>query len=428
MKPSVLPADTYVVVNKTILSDQDRKLLTMLYQPILGNDAVSLYFTLWSYLDKSELFSHEWTHHHLMTSMRLKLTQIVEAREKLEAVGLIKTYYKKNHVNHFVYVMYSPLPVNEFLKNPILSVSLYNNVGSAEYKNIVDYFKMPSLNLRDYEDISAKFDEVFEAVPITNLDNLLTDIKRKSISSFELVSKVDIESVISLIPDDILNKRSLTKDTKDLIHKLSFVYNLSEDDMGDLIRNSINEKKMIDKEALRKNAKNYYQFENGGKLPSIVYRNQPEYLRKPLGDTSPRAKIIYQFETTSPYDLLVGKYKGANLTKNDKDILSLLALDMNLKPGVINVLIDYVLKINDNKLNRNFVETIASQWKRAGIETVTDAMDIAEREYKKRKNGYVNSKTKKENIKPSWFGEDIKATKASEEEVLEIETILSDFK
>lgn len=101
---------------------------------------------------------------------------------------------------------------------------------------------------------------------------------------------------------------------------------------------------------------------------------------------------------------------------------------MNLKPGVINVLIDYVLKINDNKLNRNFVETIASQWKRAGIETVTDAMDIAEREYKKRKNGYVNSKTKKENIKPSWFGEDIKATKASEEEVLEIETILSDFK
>ena len=138
MKHAVLPADTYVVINKTILSDQDRKLLTMLYQPILGNIAISLYFTLWSYLDKSELISKEWTHHHLMTSMRLKLTDIEEAREKLEAVGLIKTYYKKNHVNHFVYVMYSPLSVSEFLKNPILSTSLYNNVGDTEYKNIIE--------------------------------------------------------------------------------------------------------------------------------------------------------------------------------------------------------------------------------------------------------------------------------------------------
>ena len=121
MKYNVLPADTYVVINKTILSDQDRKLLTMLYQPILGNIAISLYFTLWGYLDKSEIISKEWTHHHLMTNMRLKLTDILEAREKLEAVGLIKTYYKKNHVNHFVYAMYSPLGVNEFLKNPILA-------------------------------------------------------------------------------------------------------------------------------------------------------------------------------------------------------------------------------------------------------------------------------------------------------------------
>ena len=95
MKHTVLPADVFVVINKTILSDQDRKLLTMLYQPILGNIAISLYFTLWAYLDKNELMSKEWTHHHLMTNMRLKLTDIEEARGKLEAVGLIKTYYKK---------------------------------------------------------------------------------------------------------------------------------------------------------------------------------------------------------------------------------------------------------------------------------------------------------------------------------------------
>ena len=45
---SVLPADTFIVVNKTILCDNDRKLLTLLYQPIIGSQAISLYYTLWA--------------------------------------------------------------------------------------------------------------------------------------------------------------------------------------------------------------------------------------------------------------------------------------------------------------------------------------------------------------------------------------------
>ena len=95
---TVLPADTYLVVNKTILNDKDRKMLIMLYQPIIGQQAVSLYFTLWSYLDQNELLSCAWTHHHLMTNMQLSLNQIIQAREKLEAIGLLKTYLKKGDI------------------------------------------------------------------------------------------------------------------------------------------------------------------------------------------------------------------------------------------------------------------------------------------------------------------------------------------
>ena len=97
----VLPADTYIVLNKTILGDFDRKLLILLYQPIIGSIAISLYFTLWSYLDQAETSSTEWTHHQLMTSMRMKLKEIIQAREKLEAIGLMKTYQKKDNVNYF---------------------------------------------------------------------------------------------------------------------------------------------------------------------------------------------------------------------------------------------------------------------------------------------------------------------------------------
>ena len=73
LKVSVLPADTYIVVNKTVFGDNDRRILTMLYQPIIGSVAVNLYLTLWSFLDKNEVKSMEWTHHHLMVNMGMKL-------------------------------------------------------------------------------------------------------------------------------------------------------------------------------------------------------------------------------------------------------------------------------------------------------------------------------------------------------------------
>jgi len=63
LKEKVLPADTFIVVNKTILNEYDRKLLIMLYQPIIGYKAISLYFSLWMYLDKIEVMSNEFTHH-----------------------------------------------------------------------------------------------------------------------------------------------------------------------------------------------------------------------------------------------------------------------------------------------------------------------------------------------------------------------------
>ena len=70
-KHHILPADTYIVRNRTVFSENDRTLLIMLYQPLIGSTAISLYFTLWAYLDKSEVLSCEWTHHHLMTNMRI---------------------------------------------------------------------------------------------------------------------------------------------------------------------------------------------------------------------------------------------------------------------------------------------------------------------------------------------------------------------
>jgi len=93
-------------------------------------------------------------------------------------------------------------------------------------------------------------------------------------------------------------------------------------------------------------------------------------------------KMIYTYETTSPYDFLTGRNKGIKPSKNDLNLLEILLIDYELTPGVVNVLIDYVLKINNNKLTKNFILTIASQWKRSNIKTVSAAMDICKKENK----------------------------------------------
>ena len=102
-KVSLLPADIYTVVSKTILNLEDRDNLIMLYEPIMGPLAVSLYLTLWRDLKNNSFKSEEYNHHHLMSIMKLDLKSIKEARTALESLGLLKTYVKRGDVYSYIY-------------------------------------------------------------------------------------------------------------------------------------------------------------------------------------------------------------------------------------------------------------------------------------------------------------------------------------
>ena len=409
---TILPADTYSVINKTIINDTDKKIISMLYQPIIGFAAVSLYLTLLDDLSKSEMMSEDQTHHHLMATMQLKLEDIVIAREKLEAVGLLRTYIKKGSINNYVYLVYSPISAHEFFNHPILNIVLYNNLGKKEYEKLLNYYKIPKINLKDYEEVTSSFDEVFHSTTGNVLD-INDDITKRDSNNIHINKGVDFNLLISSFPDNLINEKCFNKETKELINALSFTYNLSTIDMQNLVRNSINEKGLIDKTTLRKSCRDYYQFENNGNLPTLIYNKQPDYLKKPTGDSSKWAKMVYAFENLNPYQFLKAKYKGAEPTDRDKRLIESLLVDQKLNPGVVNVLIAYVLKTNNEQLKKSYVETIAGQLKRKNIETVEEAMRLTEAEHKKLKglaSAKTNTKqiakkakTQTEEIIPAWF-------------------------
>ena len=368
---TVLPADTYTVINKSIIQDSNRHIITMLYQPIIGYVATSLYFTLIDDLDKREVMSDDYTHHHLMSTMQLKLSEIITARKKLEAVGLLRTLFKTDHVNHFVYLLYSPMSANDFLNHPILNIVLYNNLGKKEYDKVVDYFKVPRINLKDFEDISCSFNQVFSAVP-GNIFIENDTIKKEELGLIKVEEKIDFNMLISSIPSNMVSPRCFNVETKELINSLAYAYNIDDLQMQGLVRNNINEKGLVDKNELRKSCRNFYQFENNGKLPTLIYSTQPEYLKSPKGDQSKWAKMVYTFESVTPYDFLRSKYKTGEPSLRDLKLIENLLVDQKMNPGVVNVLIAYVLKINNQKLSKNYIDTIAGQWKRLNIETVEE--------------------------------------------------------
>ncbi len=419
---NLLPADTYIVKNATILNNESRFVLIKLYQPIIGSVAINLYFTLWSNLDASQIISTEYTHHSLMAEMRIKLEDILEAREKLEAIGLLKTYLKKGNINNYVYELYSPLEPDEFIDNPILVTTLISNIGKIEYERILNIFKIPTMSLKEYTDVSSSFSDTFE---VTN-DLEIGDTKNiRRVKQVDLVvdEKIDLNGLLSLIPSEILNHHLITNDTRSLIYKLSYIYNLDEDELSELIRNSVNEKKIIDKDLLRMNCHNYYTFEHQNMTPSLIYKKQPEYLRNKAGDGTRKSKQIYTFETISPYEFLTGKNKGIKPSKHDLLLIETLMVDYDLPPGVVNVLIDYVLRINDNKLTKNFILSIASQWKRSGIKTVPEAMAICKKENKNK----VKVKTVKKEEKPDWFNKKFEENIATSDDIAALEASLKDL-
>lgn len=419
---SITAADSYVVINKTLLNESDRKILNMLYQPIIGINSISLYFSLWSDLNKSDILSTEFLHHHLMSYTKMSLDEIVNARKRLEALGLLKTYYKSGDINNYVYELYSPLSASEFFSNPILSFSLFSSVGKKEYDSVINYFKMPKINVEGFENISVKFSDLYRMTTKDIDDVTVKSIKKKDKLDILVDNFVDFNLIEERI-SKVLGKDSLSDRLKKLINKLAYLYNYDSITMSNIILNSLSDKGDISEAELKKNSKNYYLFENKGKTPSLIYSSKVNNKEKPKNT---RESLINCFENLSPYEFLKSRYKGAEPTKRDISLVESLLVDQELEPGVINVLIDYVLRVNDMKLNKAFIEAIASQWKMLGISTAENAMRQAKKEFNKTKK---KTSTKEKTIEklPEWYDKKIEKETLTKEEEQELIDMLKDF-
>ncbi|GGE76785.1 replication initiation and membrane attachment family protein [Priestia taiwanensis] len=428
----LVPVDRYKVRASGMLHEFDRKILTMLYQPLIGSNGLSLYMTLWSELDQRGMWGEEMTHHTLMIQMHRPLKDIYEERLKLEGIGLLKVHMnKEDDVRSFIYELVPPLSPKVFFDDAVLNIFIYHRLGKTKYNSVKNFFLYPEVDTTMYKEVTRSFNEVFSSMHPSQLQSSLQSHEAEElfqVNGQELLDRTD-KSTVNIyndffnfdlfyegLSDAVIPKKAVTEKVKEAIVRLAFLYGIDHLQMKNVLMSAITGNEAIDIEQLRKSAREWYQFENGDAMPALTERIQPvkhQTMTKKEPVTE-EERFVKELEQTSPRQLLVELSGGAEPSASDLKIIEDVMFKQKLLPGVINVLVHYVMLRTDMKLTKGYVEKIASHWARKKIRTVREAMAIAKEEHRQyqqwaetknnpKAKGRSQKGTRTEML-PEWFG------------------------
>ncbi|MFZ7945636.1 replication initiation and membrane attachment family protein [Neobacillus sp. 19] len=426
----ILPIDRYIVAANGLLHEYDRKVLTFLYQPLIGSTCFSLYMTLWTELEENRLWSESSTHHFLMNLMGMNLKDIYEARLKLEGIGLLKTFVKtEDGERSFIYELHPPLNPEQFFLDGMLNIYLYRKIGKTHFARLKRFFTdQQKPEEKVYQDVTRAFQDVFaSATPgsLQYLQDVSEDIEeagehtqfigRNESNPIQIDYRLfDFDLLEAGLNESLVPKKALTPKVKSVISNLAFLYNIDPIEMKNFILGAINPNDEIDIEDLRKGARDWYQFENYDQLPSLITRTQPAALHTQITEPKTQEEIlIHHYETNSPLTVFKQFTGGVEPSNANLKTLEEIMIKYNLPPGVVNVLIEVALRKSDMKFTFAFVDSIASHWARKHVKTVKEAMELAKnnesaQNESKKAGKRANKKPIRTELIPDWFDESTK--------------------
>ena len=388
----LMMSDLYMVNANYPLDSIHMRAIQLLYQPLIGSTACSLYLTLYAELDQLSLTKATSLFSRLTKISGLSLTQINEASKKLEAIGLLERYKKdvdNNRIYHFV--IKTPLSPSKIFNHVILGPLLLQRLGKEDLYRTKLCFKSSTFDFSDYENITAKFTDVFDINMLEGSKEVLVEKNYFGNDYGKIDGDYDIELFYQGLKDYQIKRSIITSDDETLIKQLGIMYRINALDMQGLVKDSIKNDK-ISKQLLIKNCRDYYDIAMPEKFEEI-YHKQAAIHKSSSNNDLLNAHIQY-LESVNPYQLLKDKQGGREPLKHDLQIVESIMTSLYLQPGVVNVLIELTLSQCDNVLSRAFMQTRAAQWKRKKIETVKEAMDEAKLYLKYRRDDDVDDDLK----------------------------------
>jgi len=389
-------SDTFIVSGEGLCSEIDYQVLSLLYQPIIGQRAFTLYMTLMNLMNRQDFISDEYLHSDLESILGLKVSEIEQERFKLEAIGLLDTFFANDA---FSYEIKLPLSARNFINDGILGEYLIAAITKTRFKKLLKIFKVKAPNKKQKYNISKAFNEIFPAID-TEENEYEGDLVANKTRTFSRLSNYNFDWRLfsESIDKEIYDVENLTEAVKAKIEQLSYVYSLDELRMAEIFLKSLDDDNMINIELLSKNARSNYTTDQ-------IDPNREEVQTKPI-DTD---NLVDYFKTISPKDLLSELGDGL-VSSADLRHVERLIDEVGLNSGVVNVLLAYIAKTKGANLpSYQYIQKVGMGWKRDKIDSVELALDYI-KHLDSSKDRQSKNKSTRPDVKPDWLEDYIRET------------------
>lgn len=341
--------DTFRVECVNSISEDAIVSLMDLYQPLIGGAGVLLYLTLHAEAKHQRTQS---AHKHLARIMNMSLEAIERTRCRLEEYNLLRTFVRSNaNYDAYIYHLNTPLPSVDFIASDLFMDRYISLVGEKDSDEIISRLGGVGLSVDGFREITKPFRNMEIAHTEKHSRNVYSRVSpHYSFSQDDSDITFDYSSFLAHTSSLVFPIELRTEDNMALIGRLGTVFNIPPEEMTKIVRKCCAiDPPDFDRKRLRSLC-TMYSSEN----------NKPK-----------NCKDIYAM---APVDFLSRYMNGRPVQLPDKKILEHLSVDLKFSNEVINVMIEYILRISDNRLTRSFVDTVASEWARDNVTTKEEAI------------------------------------------------------
>lgn len=343
----MLGNNLFRVQSNSDFNSSQYKALILLYKPLIGNDALYLY----QFLSVKGTYTAFEEINKLLNSLMISIDSFEEYVHKLNEYKLVRTL-KNTNDETYVFVIENPLSFEEFVKDDLFVRDFILKTSGLYYQSLLNEIEFQS-DFKNYKDVSAKFNK--ENLAAWNNDNE-SFLKNKKKPEYNFNTFFDINIFLKDVSTRILPMKYRTVELLSEIARLADLYNISYEKM----------RKIIAQIPLNKDISVYLE-----QLKNKCMYDKNEFKQYNDG--------IYNI----PCELfLMNKQEGKEATPYDKKIIYNLSYDYNLKPEVINVILEHGLTNCNNSLIENYIYPIASDLHRNNIETSKQALERLSKEHK----------------------------------------------
>ena len=397
MENKLTSKDFYCVYNDFDISLRTRE-LNLLYLPLIGSEAVRLYQFLGTKITGDKNISGNFLHYDIFDNLMLDSTKFNIARKKLEAIGLLYTYFiNSDGVNQYLYKIRSALDFNEFFEIPALDQLLENTIGLKQYNDIKNKYGNNKLNFKNFENLTAKFSEVFtlENLDDYSFENMLektaTDTPNfdEYYFAFSKLNYLLANSYLSELLDD--------KSIKSSILGLAHLYKVTPNDMAKAIEKSVNTSSgtmSLDMNLLKDYLLQLFINVRKQEIPILNKMINKKLLEEDVKEELTREEKFIKEVDNINYVEYLNKQRGIILSEANAKSIVEIQNKYNFPTGVLNILLDYAISESngDGVPHKNYIDAIASSWSSQKLLGARDAIKYARRSRDNRKKSSKNNK------------------------------------